>query len=118
MLGFLQTQAVNPSTDTTVPSGTNTNAAPQSNCPLISRALGLGSSGDDVERLQQFFAQDSSIYPERLVTGYFGLLTQAAVQRWQARHGIVSSGTPSSTGYGRVGPRTATALGTICNGGT
>src|SRR6185295_12563709 len=38
--------------------------------------------------------------------GYFGSLTQAAVQRFQAAQGIVSSGTPSTTGYGRVGPTT------------
>ena len=39
-------------------------------------------------------------------TGYFGKLTQATVQSWQRSHGIVSSGTPTITGYGAVGPRT------------
>ncbi len=40
------------------------------------------------------------------VTGYFGDLTLQAVQRWQAAHGIVSSGDPGSTGFGIIGPRT------------
>ena len=33
----------------------------------------------DVKILQRFLAKDKKIYPERLVTGYFGVLTKAAV---------------------------------------
>lgn len=50
------------------------------------------------------------MYPEKLVTGYFGPLTLKAVQRFQTKYGIVSSGSPSTTGYGRVGPRTRAKL--------
>jgi len=39
-------------------------------------------------------------------TGYFGPLTQAAVEKYQTAHNIVLSGTPLSTGFGQVGPRT------------
>ena len=83
-------------------------------CPQLSRPLKLGLSGNDVSSLQQYLAQDRSIYPEQGVTGYYGALTQAAVQRWQARFSVVSSGTPDTTGYGVVGPRTALAIKTQC----
>ena len=84
-------------------------------CPNIGRALSPGSSGDDVTRLQQFLARDPSVYPEAQVTGYYGSLTQMAVQRWQTKYNIVSSGTPSSTGFGVVGPRTAAAISLQCS---
>jgi plastocyanin len=91
-------------------SGVNASA-----CPLIGRALGLGSSGDDVSRLQQFLARDASIYPEGQITGYYGTLTQTAVERWQTKYNIVSSGSPATTGYGVVGPRTAAAISLQCS---
>lgn len=87
-------------------------------CPLVGRSLKLGLRGDDVTRLQEFLARDSEVYPEAQVTGYFGALTQSAVQKWQAKYNIVSSGTPDSTGYGVVGPRTAAAISIICSGGS
>jgi peptidoglycan hydrolase-like protein with peptidoglycan-binding domain len=59
-----------------------------------------------VSQLQSFLGKDKSIYPEDAVTGYFGNMTLQAVQRWQAAHGIVSSGDPGSTGFGYIGPRT------------
>ena len=95
-------------TGTTNP--TTTTPTTTSNCPLIRRSLGLGSSGSDVTNLQQYLAQDPNIYPEGIVSGYFGSLTERALQRWQAAHGIVSSGSPETTGYGAVGPRTRNAL--------
>lgn len=87
-------------------------------CPSLSRTLSFGSRGSDVSSLQQFLAQDPAMYPEQSVTGYYGPLTQRAVQRWQAKNGIVSSGTPSSTGFGMVGPRTKAAMLARCGSGT
>lgn len=84
-------------------------------CPSIGRALKLGASGVDVSSLQQFLAQDRSIYPEGLVTGYYGALTQSAVQRWQTKFGVVSSGSSSTTGFGVVGPRTIAAIRATCS---
>ena len=84
----------------TVP--TPTGGAPyvdSSGCPLIGRILSLGSKGDDVTRLQQFLGRDTSVYPERMLTGYYGSLTEAAVRRWQVKFNIVSSGNPQTTGY-------------------
>lgn len=85
-------------------------------CPMVGTTLKLGSSGDSVSRLQRFLATDSSVYPQGTISGYFGSLTQAAVQRWQAKNNIVSSGSPSTTGYGTVGPRTAAAMAQVCSG--
>lgn len=65
---------------------------------LVTRALEIGDRGEDVSALQMTLASDPSIYPERLVTGYFGLLTRAAVRRFQEREGIVSGGDEGSTG--------------------
>lgn len=87
-------------------------------CPLIGRVLKIGSSGDDVTRLQQFLASDPGVYPEALITGYYGGLTEAAVKRWQVKYNIVSSGTAETTGYGVTGPRTAAAISLQCTNGT
>ena len=72
--------------------------------------LYFGIKDSSVTTLQTDLASDSSIYPEKLITGYFGALTQKAVQRFQAKYGIVNSGTPLTTGYGRVGPKTRAKL--------
>lgn len=101
-------------TTTVAPQPATNNAA----CPLIGRILKIGSSGDDVTRLQQFLARDVSVYPEGRVTGYFGPLTTAAVKRWQVKYNIISSGDEASTGYGQVGPRTAAAMAALCSTGS
>lgn len=72
----------------------------------IDRTMGPGSSGQSVSDLQAFLATDSAVYPEGLVTGFYGSLTTAAVQRFQVKYSIVSSGSVETTGYGRVGPMT------------
>ena len=72
----------------------------------VTMTLGPGDSGDNVSELQRALAADSSIYPEGLVTGYYGSLTTAAVQRFQCKENIVCDGDVSTTGYGRVGPLT------------
>ena len=87
-------------------------------CPHVSRSIKKGDSGDDVARLQQFLALDPSVYPEALVTGYYGALTEAAVKRFQCKNNIVCEGTPDSTGYGLTGPRTAAILALQCPGAT
>ena len=51
---------------------------------------------------QAFLALDTSLYPQGLVTGYFGSLTKAAVARFQTRNGI--------SAVGRVGPATLPVL--------
>ena len=38
----------------------------------FNRELSFGMSGSDVSVLQTYLAHDASIYPQGLVTGYFG----------------------------------------------
>ena len=58
----------------------------------LPRDLSLGESGGDVTCLQQFLARDPSIYPEGIVSGYFGTLTERAVQRYQLRWSLSNYG--------------------------
>lgn len=83
----------------------------------ITSSLDFGSTGSNVTELQTYLAKDASIYPSGLVTGYFGPLTQAAVQRFQTAQGIVSAGTPETTGYGRVGPVTMARINSLLGSG-
>ena len=89
-----------------------------SSCLTLTSNLYLGlndnDTGGDVTKLQMFLAKDKSIYPEGLVTGYYGLTTEEAVKRWQAANGIVSSGTSETTGYGVVGPSTRGKMIAMC----
>ncbi len=79
----------------------------------LSSTLGYGDRGQSVTALQQYLRGTGDYtYPE--ITGYYGSVTQEAVQRWQARRGIVASGTPATTGYGRVGPQTRAAINSDC----
>ncbi len=79
----------------------------------IVTSLDLGSTGSQVTELQTYLATNSSIYPSGLVTGYFGPLTAAGVQRFQIAQGIVTSGTPATTGFGRVGPTTMARINAL-----
>ncbi len=87
-------------------------------CPTITAPIGPGSSGPNVTTLQQFLARDRNMYPEGQVTGYYGTLTTTAVQRFQTKYNIVSSGSPSTTGYGRVGPKTMDVINSLCGAAT
>lgn len=82
-------------------------------CPLISRTLQLGVRGEDVRSLQHYLVTEKYL-PWGSTTAYFGYETQAAVQKWQATHGVVSYGTPESTGYGVIGPLTRFAIARFC----
>lgn len=83
----------------------------------INTQLDLGERNSDVTNLQDFLKDNSSIYPEGLVTGYFGGMTRSGVQRFQTLYGIVSSGSAASTGYGRVGPSTRDKINSLINNG-
>lgn len=54
--------------------------------------LKSGSTGDYVSDLQNILKSDSSIYPEGLVTGYFGKLTEEAVKKLQKKYGLPETG--------------------------
>ena len=71
---------------------------------LIS-TLSKGMSNSEVTRLQQLLAKDTSVYPEGLVTGYFGSVTENAVKRFQKKHAL------DQVGY--VGPKTRALLNNL-----
>ena len=95
-----------------------TPTAPSCPTQIFTYSLYLGQSDSStqgqVSALQKFLAQYPAVYPEGLVTGYFGPLTERAVQRFQAQYGIVSSGAPDTTGYGVVGPATKEKIQGLC----
>src|SRR4051794_22070555 len=47
--------------------------------------LQQGDQGENVKMLQQLLSQDSTIYPEGKVTGFFGPLTAKAIKRFQKK---------------------------------
>src|SRR3989344_3770441 len=63
-------------------------------CTVFTRTLKRGSSGDDVRWLQQFLKQLQApeIYPEGLVTGYYGPQTESAVRRLEKQCNMTPSG--------------------------
>jgi len=71
----------------------------------FTKDLSKGMKDAEVTTLQQVLKTDSSIYPEGLVTGYFGSLTEAAVKKFQAKYGITQTGT--------VGPVTRAKLNAL-----
>lgn len=76
---------------------------------MISRQLIIGMSGDDVKLLQELLATDPDIYPESLITGYFGPLTEKAVKKFQQKMGVEQAG--------NVGPKTISKINELLNEG-
>ncbi len=74
----------------------------------LARSLSLGMSGEDVRDLQEFLAADPEVYPENLVTGFYGKKTEEAVRRFQRKHGILV--------VGRVGPQTLRRIHSFLDG--
>ncbi|MFA7216954.1 MAG: peptidoglycan-binding protein, partial [Candidatus Paceibacterota bacterium] len=77
----------------------------------ITSVVGIGFSGENVTNLQKFLAE-KGYTSSNYITGYFGPLTQSALQKFQSDEGIVSSGTPETTGYGNAGPSTRARINT------
>ena len=84
-------------------------AAQSFSCPLLTKTLSYGSRGTEVTKLQQFLIAQK-LLPADSATGFFGKGTQSAIQTYQKKNGIISSGTPVTTGYGAVGKKTRSAM--------
>ena len=65
---------------------------------LLKSQLRRGMGGDEVRDLQEFLAEDRDVYPEGLITGFFGPMTENAVRKFQRKHGIDA--------VGEIGPKT------------
>jgi len=68
---------------------------------LISK-LREGMSGEEVRLLQTVLAGDPDVYPEGLISGFFGKLTAKAIKKFQKKHGLEQ--------VGNVGPKTLKKL--------
>lgn len=72
--------------------------------------VNVGDTSADVTSLQMFLAANPSIYPEGLVTGYYGALTKSAIVRFQNLYGIDP--------VGRVGPLTLAKINLLITSGS
>ncbi|MDP3646025.1 MAG: peptidoglycan-binding domain-containing protein [bacterium] len=108
-IGELQHQLANTPVESTI---ANTNTGVGLVCPVFSRTLSRGAQGDDVRELQKIL--QSGGYLKTEPTGYFGALTEKALQNFQAKAKLVSSGSPAKTGWGVFGPRTRAFISSLC----
>ncbi len=58
----------------------------------LKEGLEQGMTDDQITEVQELLSTDPEIYPEGLVTGYFGPLTEKALKRLQNRHGLEETG--------------------------
>lgn len=61
-------------------------------CSPIGRDIARGAYGDDVKELQKFLAKHPNLYPEGIITGFYGPHTMQAVKRWQKEHNLPETG--------------------------
>ncbi len=54
--------------------------------------LAYNSKGSDVALLQRMLSQDTTAYPEKSITGYYGDLTLSAVKKFQREYGLTETG--------------------------
>lgn len=92
---------------------TASGAAPAGTGAVFTAHMAFGARSTDVSRLQKLLASDTSVYPEGLVTGYFGPLTRKAVENFQVKYKVAKKGDP---GFGTVGPLTRAALKKVYGG--
>ena len=83
--------------------------AQSANRTPIANQLDVGSSGSDVTRLQTFLATNAIVYPQGIVSGYYGPLTRAAVVQFQIGYGLPA--------VGRVGPLTLAKINSLIAAG-
>ena len=86
-------------------------------CQRFENNLYYGMKSEEVRCLQEFLSSlGKEIYPERLVTGFFGPLTQRAVIRFQEKYAediLYPLGLKKGTGF--VGPSTRSKINQLLN---
>jgi len=89
-------------------------------CQQFNHNLAQGMRGTKVTCLQEFLkAEGADVYPEGLVTGYFGPLTNAAVIRFQEKYAAeILAPWGLTKGTGRVGPTTRAKINSPAYSGT
>ncbi|MDO8579627.1 MAG: peptidoglycan-binding domain-containing protein, partial [bacterium] len=116
-VGPLTKASLNASANVTTITNTTTQANVTGGTSVkYTRALKVGSTGDDVKQLQQFLNTNGfTVAPSGAgspgnETTYMGKLTVEAIKKFQVKYDIASSGTPETTGYGALGPKTRAKL--------
>jgi hypothetical protein len=69
----------------------------------LTRDLEKGMVGMDVYQLQQVYKYEGFFPANHSGSQFFLEITERCTKQYQAKYGIVDEGTPSTTGYGRVG---------------
>ncbi len=98
VISLLQAFGVASSTIATVQqtlTGAPTSTENISTTGLSSSTIGflhMGDTGDNVKLLQTILAADPSVYPEGVISGFFGSLTKKALERYQRKHGLAQVG--------------------------
>ena len=70
--------------------------------------LRRGDRGEVVRRAQYALRDDPQVYPEGYVTGYYGSLTQRAVERFQEKNSLPVSGVLTSSTINQLVEKTCT----------
>ncbi len=81
-------------------------------CEMV-RNLSRGDQDDSVSTLQGFLASQG--FFNGSTTKFFGEKTEQALKAWQTSQGIATSGTPGTTGWGALGPKTRSIVARLCN---
>ncbi len=100
----------------------NSNSGSGQECLKLKYSLYFGSTdattNGEVSKLQKFL-QWTTDYEYPTITGFYGPATEAAVKRFQTKYNIVTSGSPDTTGWGAVGPKTKKVIEELsCKGTT
>ncbi len=81
----------------------------------FTRNLTLNSQSDDVQKLQECLKEYPAIYPEGIVSGYFGTKTKQAVIRFQEKYADdILHPVGLTSGNGEVKPMTRQKLNEVC----
>lgn len=72
----------------------------------LTRDLEYGDEGADVQALQSVLKYEGFFPANHEGSIYYREITQRGVEAYQKAHAIVKDGTPETTGFGRVGPKT------------
>lgn len=88
-------------------------STPSVSCYTPTQTLARGNSGEHVRALQEWLRTNAYLQSEP--TGYFGALTEEALKNFQSKRGIVTHGSPATTGWGVLGPKTRAEIVRTCS---
>jgi peptidoglycan hydrolase-like protein with peptidoglycan-binding domain len=70
----------------------STGVSGSASAQVFAHPLKAGEQSSDVKDLQSILKTDPSIYPQGIVSGYYGKLTEDAVRRLQTKYGLPQTG--------------------------